>query len=258
MSEDSKKEITSLSEFVLTKIHALLDKNRDYLLRLSEQADRIIVWLAGFSIAGIALTISHLKELYLLDQTLPKVIIIYSSLTIILGILYRAFMYLAQLLESNLMMTFEGTIEGYKGDSVEIHYEREFTGEETIENLLTYLEDDYSLKRPENLVLSGRSKSALLELKTMLLATYNSLSEKSKERQDKEIQEIKSTLQSHFGYSDSQIEKLFNPEPNRIQQKTYWAYSIIARLLFVLCLLSFMIGFIMIMVKMLSITENYS
>jgi hypothetical protein len=53
----------TLSEYMLSTMQKILSSNREYFYKASEQADRIIVWLVGFSIASIALAISNSNNL---------------------------------------------------------------------------------------------------------------------------------------------------------------------------------------------------
>src|SRR5690554_7432175 len=91
----------TFTQYMLNNLQIIISRNREYYFKISEQADKIIVWLVGFSIASIALSISNSKLLIEISDLLPAVIIIFSSLTIIFGVLYRTFIYIAQTLENH-------------------------------------------------------------------------------------------------------------------------------------------------------------
>ncbi|PLX07998.1 MAG: hypothetical protein C0596_08605 [Marinilabiliales bacterium] len=135
---------TNFQGWFLTMLNKTLSNNRDYYYKISQQSDRIIVWLVGFSITGIAFVVSKGTQLDSFINNLTNYIIICGSLTVIFGVLYRIFLYFAQSLEIRILIGFEGYIEAYNNAS-DLHFGREITDQDTYNDIIEYINADFGV-----------------------------------------------------------------------------------------------------------------
>ena len=137
-------ENQNLQKWIFNLISKSLTNNRQYFYKITDQADRIIVWLVGFSISSIALSISNYFEVNKVISNLSHYIIIFGCLTIIFGILYRIFLYLAHVLELNIFLAFEGYIEGYNNPP-NIHFGRQINNYNTYQDIISFIKEDFDV-----------------------------------------------------------------------------------------------------------------
>lgn len=245
----------TFTKYMLVSMQKIISRNRDFSYRLTDQADRIIVWLVGFSIACIALTISNQHTLIEISKNLPLILVAFSSLTIILGILYRTFMYLAQTIENQMIINFEGYVEGYINPP-DVSISRELKGSETIIDLINFLKEDFNVEvsevNEEN--LNSNQISAML---SNLSSYYNSLADINNRHLESQITEIKNVLKSTMGYTEKKAERIFNPVKPKINwHRFYWFSMYLSVTLFLMTTLTFISGFTIFMLKFIKIICN--
>ena len=228
---------------MLATIQKILNRNREFYYKLTDQADRIIVWLVGFSIASIALSISNEKLINEISGNLSKTIVIFSSITIIFGVLYRTFMYLAQSIENQMIVNFEGYIEGYNNPP-DITLPREIEDNETVNNLIYYLKEDFNIDI-QAVNENNLSQEQYTKMQNDLFEYYNTLAEINNKHLDSQIDEIKDVLKSNLGLSEKRLERIFNQEKPKINwHKIYWFSIYFSTILFLVTTLVFVSGFI--------------
>src|SRR5690554_3995180 len=179
----------TFTQYMLNNLQKIISRNREYYFKISEQADKIIVWLVGFSIASIALSISNSKLLIEISDLLPAVIIIFSSLTIIFGVLYRTFIYIAQTLENHMLISFEGYVEGYNNPP-DIELPRDINNNESIENLVNFLHEDFKVEIGE-INKGNLSQEQISKIQEDLIKYYRTLSEISTKHFNSQVENIK-------------------------------------------------------------------
>lgn len=235
-----------LTKFVLTGLQNILSRNREYFYKQSDQADRVIVWFVGFSIASIALTISNQNALMGISKKLPLIIVIFSCLTIIFGVLYRIFMYFAQCLENQMLISFEGYVEGYC-NTPNIHFPRELSGNETLEEMINYINVDFNIEKP--IIEEGLNEEEISRRLQLTINFYKSLVDNNNKNLEYQKTEIKNALKSKLGYSDKKVNQIFNPVIPKVDwTKFYWFSLYFSLILFVLTSLIFIAGFIIFMI----------
>jgi len=239
------------TKFMLANLQKIISRNRDYFYKLSDQADRIIVWLVGFSIASIALTLSNQVILVEISKTLPLIIVVFASLTIIFGILYRTFMYLAQVIEIQMLITFEGYVRGYINPP-EISLSRELKGNETINDLNNFLKEDFNVEISE-INEENLNSDQVSEIRINLINYYHSLAVINDKFLKSQITDIKNVLKSILGYSEKKADHIFYPVKTKINwHKFYWFSMNISVILFLMTTLVFISGFIIFMLKFIA------
>jgi hypothetical protein len=232
----------TFTQYMLENLQKIISRNREYFFKISEQADKIIVWLVGFSIASIALSISNSKLLIEISDLLPSVIIIFSSLTIIFGVLYRTFIYIAQTLENKMLISFEGYVEGCRNPP-DIELPREIIDNESIDNLVSFLHEDFKVEIGE-INKDNLSQEQLSKIQKDLVKYYRTLSEISVKQLESQVENIKEVLKSYLGYSEKRANRIFNPvKPKLNLNKICWFSIYFAFILFILTTLTFISGF---------------
>lgn len=241
----------SFSEFMLSRIQKELSDNREFSYKLSEQADRIIVWLVGFSIASIALTISNENTLKAISNNLPTLIVIFSCTTIILGILYRIFKYLAQLNEYQVLMNFNACVDVYKNpqDIPSIPPYRNLNGTESCEGLRKYLKEDFKIE-VDNIEDKDFSPEQKKGNQKSLSNLYSKTAENYSAHFENEKDIVKNVLMSNLGYSQKEVDGIFDPVKPKISiQRIYRGSLFLSSILFLMTTIVFLSGFVMFLWK---------
>lgn len=236
--------------WMLNLLRDILLKNRDYFNRISDQSDKIVVWLVGFSVASMALSIGNVE---LVNNVIPNIsgtILIFGSLTSIFGILYRIMLYLSQAFEIQMLINFEGFIEGFNNPP-QVHFGRDISETDTYEDILDYLKIDFEIvfDKPSFGDVSEKEKRIARD---HLLDYYNSLNNWHNNQLESQISGVKETLKIYLGYSEEKLDKIFNPKEPKIKlTSAYWFCLYSAVSLFILCCSSFTIGMVFILIKYL-------
>jgi len=243
-------ERTDFQGWILGLVRKTLSENREYFYKITEQADKIIVWLVGFSITSIALSISKSIELNMFLNKITEIIVVFGSLTIITGILYRIFIYIAQSLELKILLEFDTYVEGYNNPPV-IHVGREITDINTYDEIVDFLIEDFE-KEVDRIDISTFNPEQVSEIRLAALNYYKSLNYWENKQFEEEKNGVKNVLINHLGNSERKVEKAFtNTEPNKLVRKAYWTCLYAARVLFILSCLSFTAGMTVILTKYL-------
>lgn len=241
---------TDFKGWVLSSINKSLSNNRQYFYKVSDQSDKIIVWLVGFSISSIALSLGKESELNAIINNLPKYIIICGSLTIIFGVLYRIFLYLAQVFEIHIIVAFEGYIEAYNNPP-NVHFGRELSEDDTYDDVIKYIKTDFDidLNQVDITVLDPRIAEVW---RKSVVDYYLSLNNWSNKKLERETNEVKDVLSAYLGYSKKKLDKIFGgKEPRNLLTKLYWFCLYAASSLFIFSCLAFTSGMIIILVEYL-------
>lgn len=232
----------------LSLMNKSLSNNRQYFYKISEQSDKIIVWLVGFSITSIALSISKETVLNSFINNLTNYILICGSLTVIFGVLYRIFLYLAQAFEINILIAFEGYIEGYNNPP-DVHFGRELSEKDTYDNIVDYIKIDFDIEI-ERVDIKLLDSTHAQVLRKSVIDYYLSLNNWSNQKLERETNEVKSVLAAYLGYSKKKLDRIFNPKEPKIKLTTlYWFCLYAASTLFIMSCLAFTSGMMIILVK---------
>ena len=232
----------------LSLMNKSLSNNRQYSYKISDQSDKIIVWLVGFSITSIALSISKETELNLFINNLTNYILICGSLTVVFGVLYRIFLYLAQVFEINILTAFGGYIEGYN-NPLDMYFGRELSEEDTYDDIVDYLKYDFDIEI-ERVDIKKLDSTQVHVLRKSVIDYYLSLNNWSNKKLERETNEVKTVLVTYLGYSKKKLRRIFNPKEPRVKLTTlYWFCLYAASTLFIMSCLAFTSGMMIILVK---------
>jgi hypothetical protein len=205
----------------LDQINKTLSKNREYFYKLSEQSDKIIVWLVGFSITSIALSISKAQILNAFIPHLSNYILIFGSFTVIFGVLYRIFLYVAQSTELFMLVAFEGYVEEYNNPP-SMYSGRKLTNDVSYDDVVSLIKEDFDVEI-KKLDISNLDSAKAEILRKSTIDYYQSLNNWASEKFERETNEIKNVLSSHLGYSKRKLAKIFDTnKSNKITKKLYW------------------------------------
>lgn len=241
---------TDYKGWFLSLLNKTISNNRQYFYKISDQSDKIIVWLVGFSITSIALSINKEKELNTFINNLTDYILICGSLTVIFGVLYRIFLFLTQALEVNILVAFEGYIEGYNNPPG-VHFGRDLTENDTYYDIIQYMKTDFDIEI-ERVDITLLDSTHAEIMRKSVIDYYNSLNNWSNQKLERETNEIKSVLSAYLGYSKEKLDRLFNPKEPKIRTTSlYWFSLYAASTLFIMSCLAFTSGMSIILVKYL-------
>jgi hypothetical protein len=176
-----------------------------------EKADKIIIWIVGFSIGIFVLLISQKsKNGIITDLTFE--ISIYSLIVVILGLLFRICSFFTQIKYSTIIVGFISFAEGFV-NTPEILELREIDENESAENLIEFLKNDFDADFKEQ-DLSKMSTEKIEEYRGLLLNYYRVLAEPRDT--EKQLEKFKTNFANHFGFSKKYMDKRINNE-NRIK-----------------------------------------
>jgi len=241
-------ERTDFQGWILGLIKKTLSENRQYSYKITDQADKIIVWLVGFSVTSIALTISNSDKLNFFLDSLSNYVMIFGSLTVILGILYRIFVFVAQSLELRILLEFEVYVEGYNNPPI-IHVGREITDDNIYDEIVDFIKEDFEIEI-DRIDITLLNAKKIEGIRQAALNYYNSINYWNNKLFEKEKEGVKSVLMTQLGNSKRKVEKVFNDTtPDKFIRKAYWTSLFASQTLFILSCLSFTTGMILILTK---------
>lgn len=236
----------NLQGWFLNQFKESINNYRDSFFRVTEQSDKIIVWLVGFSIASIALSLEKREVMNSIIENFAHYIFIFGSVTIITGILYRVSKYVAQTLEINILLGFESYIEGYNNPP-KIHIGRTIIDEDTYDDIVDFIKEDFGaeIKRyPTNNLTPDQVKI----LRESVVTYYSTLNKWGNEKLKSEINEIKEILHKNLGYSKKRLDKTFDfDRSDNTKTKLFWIFNYCASTLFIISCLTFTSGVIIIL-----------
>jgi hypothetical protein len=228
----------------------LLNNNRDHVYKITDQSDKIVVWLVGFSIATIALCISNQSNLNLISTNLPRSTIIFASISAIFGIFYRLLLFVSQNLETNILMAFEGYVEGYTNPP-DFPVARELNDSDSYEDIVGYLKADFDIT-VETIDTAGLTSEQTKYFRKSMIEYYDKLNKFSNGLFEHDVEEIKGILSSYMGYSKRRLDKMLSPQKQWIKLSTlFWFFYYAALISFFITTLSFASGAIFFLIKYL-------
>lgn len=207
-----------------------------------ERSDRIITWIVGFSIGIFVLVFPKEKlenESRLDDVTL--LILNFALYVIISGLLYRIFSFLTQTLNSLILSDISNYSKGFSTNFDNIPISREIIGNETTFQLIQYLKEDFHYSVPYEVHYEDAALNQILINYYKILADQNDI--------EKQIITFKKQISKYFGISYKYID-FFTIEKNIvIRGKIYISISILSALLFIITISLFILGVVMLFIK---------
>jgi hypothetical protein len=236
------------SKYVLTTVQHLLSTHQKNIETVNQRADKIIVWLVGFSIGAIVLLISkniNIGEGYNIS---PFILILFCSLTIIFGILYRITAYISEIIGNDLLLSLKAGVIGHENPNT-IHFPRNIDENSTLEQIRKFIAEEFNLELPlEKIVnLSAEEKEKTRKLFIEILQKRAS---KISSEDLLEINKIKVVIKKSLGCSEREINKLFEPQNRKINYRIYsWSYRF-SWIFFILTNLVFLCGFLIFLINL--------
>lgn len=130
------------------------------------------------------------------NSDLEYIILIYSFIIIILGLLFRMFSFLTQITLNNITESYLGQARGAIVDTNNIPEPREITENETVENLIYYLKVDFG----KDVEYNNDE-----EYRILLTNYYKTLSEGNDIKQ--QFETFNQTISKYFGITSKKIKK---------------------------------------------------
>jgi len=172
-----------------------------------EKADKIIIWIVGFSIGIFVLLLKQKSENELINE-LTFEISVFSLIVAILGLSFRVFSFFTQMRYSAIITSFVSFAEGFSS-TPEIPDYREITEEDTAEDLIEYLKSDFNEEVKEKNVSQMDTENKKV-YRGLLLNYYNILNEPRDA--EKQLDKFKTSFANHFGFSKAYMDKRVNNE----------------------------------------------
>lgn len=159
-----------------------------------EKADRIIIWIVGFSIGIFTLILTRESKHPLINE-LEFEITIVALITVILGLLFRIFSFFTQIRLNSIVFDFVSFATGYYNAS-EIPIPRTISEVDSLDNIINFLEEDFGIKT-QKIDTYNLSEEKLTKYRNLYKDYYESLA--SSNNIDEQIKEFSTQLALRFG-----------------------------------------------------------
>ena len=201
-----------------------------------EHSDKLIMWLIGFALAGVSLIIGNLEKLNInYSKCQINTLLFFLIATVILGILYRIFMFEYLLLKKNKDIKYEKAINGIDMMNVNAKgLENQNDFKAIIKNLKSEFGEDLSYLNPvyDNLKLNGKTVECE-EFISSIKKHYNNVLEWSKKDFELGIELINKAFSSSYGKNIKFIQKI------KLKTWPFQMFKILSFSAFMLTCLSF-------------------
>lgn len=176
---------------------------------MADLADKLMVWLVGFSIGGLSVIVSDLikfKEMFGYDVT--KLVLFLFAISIINGIVFRISFYVAIAYTNQIQFYLERAFSKEEMMATEIE---DLSNEMDIKIVIRKLIEDYgqdlSFRLNEYNVANQEEKIVILD---SLKNFYQQTAEWAKKDYDNAIYFAKDTMMKAYGYSKEKVDKEFD------------------------------------------------
>lgn len=217
-----------------------------------EKADRIIIWIVGFSIGIFTLILTRETKNPLINELEFEIIII-SLITVIIGLLFRIFSFFTQMHLNSIVFEFVTYAAGYNNAS-EIPIPKTILEIDSIDNIIIFLEEDFGIKT-QKIDTTNFSDEKLREYRNLYKNYYESLA--SSNNIEEQIKEFSTQLALRFGLNPTDV---MNSTQNNSEIKSkgnrYRTLLTISYWLFFLTIINFIVGIAIIAYKL--ILNNFS
>lgn len=126
-------------EFIVDYFKELLPKFQSDYFERRRQTDKVVVWLVALSTASFALLLSNSDNIFITNICYLKAAVSFLLLSVIFGVIFRAYVYPLEQLEAQLILGFESFCHWM---TVETSRPREIKDADTIEDIARYLKED--------------------------------------------------------------------------------------------------------------------
>lgn len=204
-----------------------------------EKADKIIIWIVGFSIGIFALILTRESKNPLINE-LEFEITIVALATVILGLLFRIFSFFTQMRLNSIVFDFVSFATGYT-EAYVIPIPRTILEIDTLDNIIIFLEEDFGIKMKKN-DTSNFSNEKLTDYRNLYKNYYESLA--SSNNIEEQMKEFSTQLALRFGLNPEDVMNSSKNESSlKSKGKEYRILLTISYWLFFLTIINFIVGF---------------
>lgn len=201
-----------------------------------EKADKIIIWIVGFSIGIFMLILTRKSENPIFIEFELTVVAI---ITVVLGLLFRIFSFFTQMRLSSIVFDFVSFATGYTKAS-EIPIPKTITEVDSLDNIITFLEEDFGIKT-QRIDTSKFSEEKLAEYKNLYKNYYESLT--SSNNIEEQMKEFSTQVAFRFGLNPEDVmNSAQNDSSLKSKGKGYRILLGISYWLFFLTIINFIVG----------------
>jgi hypothetical protein len=203
-----------------------------------EKADRIIIWIVGFSIGIFTLILTRESKHPLINE-LEFEITIVALITVILGLLFRIFSFFTQIRLNSIVFDFVSFATGYYNAS-EIPIPKTISEVDSLDNIINFLEEDFGIKT-KKIDTYNLSEEKLTKYRNLFKDYYESLA--SSNNIDEQIKEFSTQLALRFGLNpEDMINSTQADSSIKSKGKGYRILLTISYWLFFLTITNFIVG----------------
>ena len=240
-------------KYLYSKISKSTIENSEKSNQNFERADKIIIWIVGFSIGIFVILFTKDYDLknpnYETIKELSNQITIVSLFVVIFGLIFRIFSFFSQMILTEINLEFASYADGFS-DAPEFPIAREIKDTDSIDDIIYFFEEDFGIKQEKPLFLNPTQES-IKEYRILLLNYYKTLAESN----DIEVQleEFKNKISEYYGISKSKINERFeNGKKVKFRGNIYRMTLIGSYIFFFLTIMTFIVGTIIILEKLIN------
>lgn len=207
-------------------------------MEIFEKADKIIIWIVGFSIGIFTLILTRDTKNIIVNELVFEISIV-ALLTVIFGLLFRIFSFFTQMRLNSIVFDFVSFATGYV-KATEIPIPKKILEIDSLDNIIIFLEEDFGIKT-KKVDTTNFSKEKLNEYRNLYKNYYESLANSN--NIDKQMKEFTTQLALRFGLDSIDITNSSQDEKSlKSKGKGYRILLLISYWLFFLTILIFIIG----------------
>lgn len=240
--------------FLYSQINKTIKESSELDFKTFERADKIIIWIVGFSIGIFVLLFTNdLKSINQISITeiIPDILII-SLVIVILGLIYRILSFYTQMLYNRIIASFSSYTDSF-ANTPDFPDLREIKDSDTIEDIKYYLEQDFGIILPQK-NYQNLTEEGINEYRNLHLNYYTALANGN--NFDDQMNEYKKQIAIHFGLSKKSVDNAISNERKiKIRGIIYRIMLITSYFFFFATIATFILGTIIILKKILEL--NY-
>lgn len=203
-----------------------------------EKADKIIIWIVGFSIGIFMLIITRKSENPIFLELEFELTII-ALITVVLGLFFRIFSFFTQMRLNSIVLDFVAFATGFNKAS-EIPIPKTITEIDSLDNIIIFLEEDFGIKT-EKVDTSNFSNEKLAEYRNLYKNYYESLA--ASNNIEEQMNEFSTQLALRFGLKQEDIMNSSKDDSSlKSKGKGYRTLLKISYWLFFLTIINFIVG----------------
>ena len=165
-----------------------------------EKADKIIIWIVGFSIGIFMLILTRKSENPIFLEMEFELTII-ALITVVLGLLFRIFSFFTQMRLNSIVFDFVSFATGYS-KAFKIPIPRKITEVDSLDNIIIFLEKDFGIKR-QKIDTSNFSNEKIAEFRNLHKNYYESLA--SSNNIEEQMREFSTQFAYRFGLKPKDV-----------------------------------------------------